>query len=731
MVQWLVSSNILIVLILCLRRITKDRIRPGIRYALWLLVAVRLLIPVNFGTSILSFENISNHVNYHSKIDQEVKASLNPAPKNGIKIYDGITTLQKEQEITQQEQNIPYRIDGKTIFAGIWILGSSICCLIFFISNLRFRRKLYQTRIPLKEEPGRLTVYCVKNLETPCLFGFFKTAIYVPVEIADDPLLLRHVTAHEESHKEQGDLVWSFIRCLCLSIHWFDPLVWIAGKLSKQDGELSCDARTIRKLGDGERIAYGKTLLQLTCKASQNLFVTATTMTSDKNCLKERVHFIAKKSKIRWSAACFVLLSAGLITACTFTDGKPAEESRSLLQEQENKTEEEALSAEESVSKEEISPEETKIGALIAHADKMLRENYEETVLTYVENTEVGWDYYEDAPWNSAEERDALAQTAMKELYTLTGYHVSECVYTTDGRSRFIFGKSAEYIAKSIAFYSRDYGFLLSGTEVPYIGFMNARRFHYSDVQQLDSPYGKTKYSGNGAIPTWFLEHSGVYQGEKITGYEAVQLNDTVYTHVKMTFDGGYYLVVTDEAIESVAYVMGPYYEENPYEALLEKYYTALTKVQEGKEPDAELPTGIVNPYWSWEENGKKKLLSGIGYSYQDLEGDGNQELLIGWTDNEFWNLEEGYVFAIYTLDQGEPVLAIEGSERSRYVIGNDGYIYHYGSSGADDNICTRLRFDCSYEEHLEIVEELDPQKSDQWMADGKLLNYETFENWR
>lgn len=198
---------------------------------------------------------------------------------------------------------------------------------------------------------------------------------------------------------------------------------------------------------------------------------------------------------------------------------------------------------------------------IIKQAEERLREGYKEAKLTYVDNAEVGWDFYTDNPWNSDEERDAIAQAALKELYTLTGFNVEECTYTTDGRSRFIFGKSASNIKKSIAFYSRDYGFTLYGDSTPYMGFVNARKFHYSDVQQLDSPYGKQEYSGHGEIPMWFLEHSGVYQGEKITGFDAFNLDDTVFTHIKLFFDGGYYVVVMDEKIESFHEAMGPYYE--------------------------------------------------------------------------------------------------------------------------------------------------------------------------
>lgn len=199
--------------------------------------------------------------------------------------------------------------------------------------------------------------------------------------------------------------------------------------------------------------------------------------------------------------------------------------------------------------------------ALIKQTEEHVRDGYKEVKLTYVDNTEVNWDYYTDNPWSSDEERDALAQAALKELYTLTGFNVEECTYTTNGRSMFIFGKSASNIKKSIAFYSRDYGFTLCGDSTPYMGFVNARRVHYSDIQQLDSPYGKKEFSGHAAIPTWFLEHSGVYQGQKITGFETFNLDDTVFTHVKLLFDDGFYIVVLDEKIESVHNIMGPYYE--------------------------------------------------------------------------------------------------------------------------------------------------------------------------
>lgn len=765
MIRWIISSSILIVLIICLRGVFKEKIRPGLRYALWFLVAVRLLCPFHFGTSVLSFENLSNQVISSMETEQEIQHIDLPSQKEGVKIYDGITEIVDASEYESEMPNIilleepeDYKIDGRMILVGIWILGSVCCSIIFMMSNLRFRNELCRSRILMEEQREKLPVYCVKKLKTPCLFGLFSPAIYVTQEASEDPVMLRHTIAHEMSHLKQGDRFWSVLRCFCRVIHWFNPLVWVAAKLSKQDAELSCDAATIKKLGEEERAAYGKTLIRLTCEKRQNLFVAATTMTSEKSRIKERIRLIAKTPKIRFYAVLLVLFVAGVAGTAAFTGGVENEETVSDREETEKLEEipvQEAMEQEDSVSK---------IDILVEQADVMLREGYTEAVLTYVDNTEVDWDYYSEEPWASEEEREALAQTALKELYTLTGYQVKECSYTTDGRSRFIFGKSEDFLKKSLAFYTRNYGFMLSGDEIPEMIFVNARRFHYSDVQQVDSPFYKKELEGHGAVPMWFLEHSGVYQGEKIVGFIATDLNDAVYTHIKLSFDGGYYLVVMDEEIETVAEVKGPYKDSDPYAAILDQYYNALAAKQNSEDEESGLPVSIINPYWSWEGDGKKELLSKIGYAFYDLNADGIQELLVGWIDNEFWNLEDGYVFAVYTLDAsleyGIPFLALEGWERNLYVIGNDGRtLYRMASGGSADTSYQKGVFAPAGELFMRTEEELYSQWSDekqdiewyyvqgeteeimereqgekmgdQWMTSGMNLEYQVFEDWK
>lgn len=151
--------------------------------------------------------------------------------------------------------------------------------------------------------------------------------------------------------------------------------------------------------------------------------------------------------------------------------------------------------------------------------------------------------------------------------------------------------------------------------------------------------------------------------------------------------------------------------QDNPYKEILDIYYQLLYERQTASGQYIEIPDeydmtiSVFNPYWSWE--GAENILSKEGYTFADLNADGVEELLIGWVGNEFWNMDEGYVFAVYTLVDGEAVLAIEGWERCLYVIGEDGYLYQSGSYSAWENYYTKGKFNPEFAGYLEPVEEL------------------------
>jgi hypothetical protein len=191
-------------------------------------------------------------------------------------------------------------------------------------SNLRFWRKLRKARIPYRTDGCSYPVYLVEQgLSSPCLFGLVRPAIYL-TPAATSPERLRHVIAHEETHARHLDPLWSALRCVCLLLYWFDPLVWAAAIVSKTDCELACDEGALRRLGESERIPYGQTLLSLipvTGRPADPL-LSATTMTAGKHRLKDRITRIAENRQTR-AMALFAVAAAAILTCLlTFTGVK-------------------------------------------------------------------------------------------------------------------------------------------------------------------------------------------------------------------------------------------------------------------------------------------------------------------------------------------------------------------------------------------------------------------------
>ena len=168
---------------------------------------------------------------------------------------------------------------------------------------------------------------CLPGPPSPCLSGLVRPGIYLTPDCPTEGPGLRHILAHELTHRRQGDQFWALVRCLCLALYWFNPLVWLAAALSRRDCELSCDEGAIRLLGEGERTAYGRTLLSLVTTGSNptELLRTATTMSSGARGLRERIALIAKKPQRAAGVLAAALAIVAVAVGCTFTGAQPVE----------------------------------------------------------------------------------------------------------------------------------------------------------------------------------------------------------------------------------------------------------------------------------------------------------------------------------------------------------------------------------------------------------------------
>lgn len=327
MTEIILTSSILILLLAVLRRLLRGRIDPRVQYALWLLVAARLLIPGTLFTAPVSVmgaaEGLQTSIREtfpdpNAAPDTPPVNALGPVqpPEDAVVSYE---IIDPESAFSVQKVFNWPDVIWKT---GIAVVGGAMAAsnLIFYLRLRKTRRRL---ALPAAPWTGKLPVYEAEGLPSPCLFGLFRPAVYLN-EAAMNTAHPEHVLAHEYAHYRHGDHLWTILRSICLVIHWYNPLVWWAAVLCRRDCELACDASALQRLGERERIDYGQTLLGMVSKRRDPaaLLHTATTMTAGKRAMTERIALIVKTPRTRKITLVLVALLACVLAACTFGGGE-------------------------------------------------------------------------------------------------------------------------------------------------------------------------------------------------------------------------------------------------------------------------------------------------------------------------------------------------------------------------------------------------------------------------
>ena len=333
MKEILLTSSALILALLALRQLFRRTVSRRMQYALWLLVLVRLLVPVNVGTlahNVLSAaepvqavveERLDTPVLYVQDGTERRPAQLLPGKESQggpqSPPSDAAQSAPADEYYTVTPTYRTVTLSEALTYA--WYAGMRDGSV--GRRHLRFARALRKARTPYRVEGCRYPVYLVSALPSPCLFGVLRAAVYLNEKALQSPDALRFVLAHEQMHARHLDPLWSLLRGVCLTVYWFDPLVWLAAVLSREDCELACDEGTLRALGADERTAYGKALLALVpvCDKPQNPLLGATTMTSGKRSLKERITRIAENRQAKAAAVFAVVALAALVCAVSFT----------------------------------------------------------------------------------------------------------------------------------------------------------------------------------------------------------------------------------------------------------------------------------------------------------------------------------------------------------------------------------------------------------------------------
>lgn len=369
MIDTCIAVTFLFLVIVVIRQFCRGRISNVVIYALWLVLAVRLILPgVEYmGTQVFGMTSmtISSPISignaqyalekaWNQKIQERVQKESESAREqrqvtadreqtSGQTVVD--TKKQQTDVVTEHEKLsakvwnvIVQAIFSKRILYGIWLIGFVIILGLQIGMERRMRIFLMGNREQMVYQSER--IYRTKGIATPLLFRSkgMTLDIYVPDVLAMQAVkdvqggkdhknsgkiaLLEHAVLHEKVHMRHGDIWWGYLRNLLVAVYWFHPIVWLAAILSKRDCEYACDDTVMYRMNETERIAYGNSLLMLVrVDGKDNVFLTATTMKMKTSEMRMRIEMIKKGiHKRTW-----VLILVGLVVAAAgvaaFTQG--------------------------------------------------------------------------------------------------------------------------------------------------------------------------------------------------------------------------------------------------------------------------------------------------------------------------------------------------------------------------------------------------------------------------
>ena len=303
------SGSVLIVLLLALMPLLRDKLGRSGQYYLWLAPLARLLIP--FFPSVHLPEGLSQ------ALPEEMTAGALwlRAPDMALAGPDRQGAgLDLPALLPELAVLLWGAVAAALALRAVWRYGRCLRALERESRPAGERvRAVYEDacRMTGVARPPRLLV--CSGLRSPMQAGLLRPMVLLPDENGGEEVL-RAAFLHELTHYRRLDLCYKWLAEAAVCIHWFNPLVWLLRRELGRACELSCDEGVLRRLDEAGRRAYGAALLALARPAPGETKHNMTlAMSRDGEQLKERLYAIMKfQSRGKLTAAAAVGVAAAL-----------------------------------------------------------------------------------------------------------------------------------------------------------------------------------------------------------------------------------------------------------------------------------------------------------------------------------------------------------------------------------------------------------------------------------
>ncbi len=326
-----VSGALLLLLILGLKPLYKNKFSKRWQYYIWIVVALRFLLPFTPDNAIVGslFEKFDT-----AAITNEIPASPNvpvPAGTGNNKAEP----IQTNREITTAAMREPFNK-----YVCLFFIWSALALVLFVrkvtvyqgfiqyikagnkeISDIKILNLLSDCEEKLNIKT-RVELSCNPLIASPMQIGFFRPRIILPVGELEDKKL-SYIFVHELTHYKQKDMFYKWLIQIAVCAHWFNPFVYLLEKEVNKSCELSCDEKVISVLDDTARREYGDTLISFL--KSNNLYkssLASVTLSEGAEQIKERLGAIMNfKSKTKTIRVLTGILTLFILSGAVFIGG--------------------------------------------------------------------------------------------------------------------------------------------------------------------------------------------------------------------------------------------------------------------------------------------------------------------------------------------------------------------------------------------------------------------------
>ena len=297
-----ISASWLVMAVLILRLVLK-KAPKWVNVLLWGIVAVRLICPFSFESAlslIPSAETFPEKAISGPSFD--VQTGITPVD-NRINDYLGDRYF---EGVTVPANNGNHMMN---ILSIVWTIGILLLIAYTVISYWRLHREI-DTAVRYKDN-----LFQSENVSSPFVLGLIKPRIYLPFSINGQDL--EHVVAHEQAHIHRKDHWWKPLGFLLLTIHWFNPFVWLSYVLLCRDIELACDEKVIRELGNEQRADYTQALVA--CSINRRT-IAACPLAFGEVGVKERVKSVMNYKKPAFGIVILAVIACVSVAVCFLTN---------------------------------------------------------------------------------------------------------------------------------------------------------------------------------------------------------------------------------------------------------------------------------------------------------------------------------------------------------------------------------------------------------------------------